>query len=1218
MKRWLSVLLAVLMFVSVLPMGVAADGSVTAPRFYAVADKTELSPGDTFDLTVMLENNSGLVSWMVEVDFDASALEIIGWRQGEAFAGVGDFVFSSYPISAIWYDFLNPNNTDEGSLFTITFLVTEYASAGEYVFRLHCSDYDNFSDENGDTVEVSFSDAAVTVVSCRHEYDYSCDEYCNLCGEWREAEHMYQTTADAAPPCAEHYVKHYVCMDCGYSYSQVMTPRQDHVYDDDNDRECNVCGETRDVHIHEWMEKGSVAPTCTSNGYKMVYCLGCGVMTREILPALGHVYDDDYDPDCNHCGETREVESICVYGVVDNPYLERGDTFTLTVMMENNLGLAGWMVDVEFDASALELIGQSKGDTFQSGNFSFSPIAAQSPANALWYNFVSPTDTADNGVLFTFTFRVKNEAVNGVQPLTLYCSDADNVINLAGNAIPVIFRGAEVWVDGCAHQYDNACDATCNLCGESRPTEGHVYQVTVREPTCEEGGIKVYTCAACGDTYFETTPAFGHAYESVVTEPTCTAPGYTVHTCLNCGNRYVGGETAPLGHAYESVVTAPTCESDGYITHTCQNCGDRYVDGEKAALGHDYQVRVDTLPTCTADGIKTYTCGNCGNSYTEVTSALGHAYGSVVTAPTCGSGGYTTHTCTACGNSYTDSFTPATGEHVFDDPRDPDCNVCGAPQDMSAHNYVASVTVAATCGAAGVMTYRCDHCDHSYTEVIPATGAHTYDNACDGACNVCGFTRIPAAHVYDNACDADCNVCGGVRTPADHVYDNPCDTDCNVCGNLREVGDHVYSSSVITAPTCGAAGVMAYGCVYCGYRYVAAIPATGEHTYDNACDPDCNACGTPREVGDHTYDNACDTDCNACGATRNVAHAYRNPDSPVCANCGAALEAGKTPVIYGVADNSMLTRGDTFTLYVMMENNPGLTGWLIDVAYDEAVLELVDQTRGDAFPGGSFSFGPMLSPTNALWTDFLSGKDFTNNGTLFTLTFAVKADAVFGATMLRLYCRDEDNITNTAWDRVVFAFEDTAVVVQDHTHVYDHDCDVDCNECGFTREVSDHVYASSVKVAPTCTTAGVRLYTCVHCGENYTESIPALGHDYTAVVTAPTCEQNGYTTHTCGNCGESYADSEVAAIGHAYDHDFDADCNHCGAVREIPGVYGDISGDGRVNVRDYALLQRYLNSWDVDVLFPCADLTADGKINILDLALLQQYLNGWDVELGKK
>ena len=1185
MKRWLSVLLAVLMLVSALPIGVSADkfndivfpwgdncshiydddtdldcnlcGKVRDPHFYAVTDKTELSPGDTFDLTVMLEHNSGLVSWMVEVDFDTVALEFVDMRQEEAFAGVGDFSFGEYPVMAMWYDFLSPNNTAEGRLFTLTFRVTEYASAGEYALDLGCSDDENFWDENGDLVKVSFSGAAVTVSGCEH------------------------------------------------------------VYDDDTDAECNLCGEIRDVHIHEWMEKGSVAPTCTANGYKLVYCLGCGEMIRETIPAWGHTYDNGYDADCNRCGYAREVAPIHIYGVVDKTDVERGDTFTLTVMMENNLGLAGWKVDVDFDPSALELIAQNRGDTFRKGSFSFSPLAAQSPANALWYDFISPTDTADNGVLFTFTFRVKNEAVNGALPMTLSCSDMDNIINLEGAAIPVHFDSVAVQVYGCAHQYDNACDDTCNLCGASRPTEGHVYHVTVSEPTCEEDGVKVYTCVGCGDTYFETTPALGHAYQSVVNDPTCESGGYTTYTCTNCGHSYVDGQTAPLGHAYQSAVTDPTCESDGYTTHTCTRCGHSYVDGEKSPLGHDYRIRAHILPTCTEAGSKSYTCSNCGGSYTEVIPALGHAYDSVVTAPTCGNGGYTTHTCTACGNSYTDSRTPATGEHVFDDPRDPDCNLCGAPQDMSAHTYVSSVTVAATCGASGVMTYTCHHCGHSYTESIPATGVHTYDNACDGACNVCGFTRIPADHVYDHACDANCNVCGEIRVPANHVYDNLCDTNCNVCGFTREVGDHVYSSSVITAPTCGAAGVMAYGCVYCGYRFVAAIPATGEHRYDNGCDVHCNACGTPREVGDHLYDNACDGACNECGATRTVAHAYRNPAAPVCANCGTALAVDKKPVIYGVADNALLTRGDTFTLYVMMDNNPGLTGWLIDVAYDEDVLNLVSQTRGDAFADGTFSFGPMQSPTNALWTDFLSGVDYTNNGTLYILTFTVKEDAAFGMTVLQVYCRDQDNITNTAWETVVFDFENTAVVVQDHTHGYDNACDTDCNDCGFTRTVGDHVYASSVKVAPTCTAAGVRLYTCVHCGESYTESIPALGHAYNAVVTAPTCEEKGYTTHTCANCGDWYVDSEVAAIGHAYDHDFDADCNHCGAEREIPGVYGDISGDGRVNVRDYALLQQYLNGWAMEVLFPCADVNNDGKLNIRDLALLQQYLTGWDVTLGK-
>ena len=42
-----------------------------------------------------------------------------------------------------------------------------------------------------------------------------------------------------------------------------------------------------------------------------------------------------------------------------------------------------------------------------------------------------------------------------------------------------------------------------------------------------------------------------------------------------------------------------------------------------------------------------------------------------------------------------------------------------------------------------------------------------------------------------------------------------------------------------------------------------------EHEYDNACDTECNECGTTRTT-EHVYDNARDTDCNICGATRTV------------------------------------------------------------------------------------------------------------------------------------------------------------------------------------------------------------------------------------------------------------------------------------------------------------------------------------------------------------
>ena len=45
-------------------------------------------------------------------------------------------------------------------------------------------------------------------------------------------------------------------------------------------------------------------------------------------------------------------------------------------------------------------------------------------------------------------------------------------------------------------------------------------------------------------------------------------------------------------------------------------------------------------------------------------------------------------------------------------------------------------------------------------------------------------------------------------------------------------------------------------------------------------------------------------------------------------------------------------------------------------------------------------------------------------------------------------------------------------------------------------------------------------------------TIPALGHDYAAVVTEPSCTEGGYTTHTCSRCGDSYVDDLTDALGH--------------------------------------------------------------------------------------
>ncbi len=80
-----------------------------------------------------------------------------------------------------------------------------------------------------------------------------------------------------------------------------------------------------------------------------------------------------------------------------------------------------------------------------------------------------------------------------------------------------------------------------------------------------------------------------------------------------------------------------------------------------------------------------------------------------------------------------------------------------------------------------------------------------------------------------------------------------------------------------------------------------------------------------------------------------------------------------------------------------------------------------------------------------------------------------------------------------------------------------------------------HSYSSKVTKSATCTSTGVRKYTCSKCNASYTESIPATGHSYTSIsLTSPTCTKEGYATYTCGKCGFSYDKIDEPATGHSY------------------------------------------------------------------------------------
>lgn len=94
-----------------------------------------------------------------------------------------------------------------------------------------------------------------------------------------------------------------------------------------------------------------------------------------------------------------------------------------------------------------------------------------------------------------------------------------------------------------------------------------------------------------------------------------------------------------------------------------------------------------------------------------------------------------------------------------------------------------------------------------------------------------------------------------------------------------------------------------------------------------------------------------------------------------------------------------------------------------------------------------------------------------------------------------------------------------------------------CSVCKTTetktidKVVHKHNYSSKITTQPTCTADGIKTYTC-SCGDSYTETIPAIGHNYVSEVVAPTCTTGGYTSHTCSRCGDNYIDNYVDSIEH--------------------------------------------------------------------------------------
>lgn len=172
-------------------------------------------------------------------------------------------------------------------------------------------------------------------------------------------------------------------------------------------------------------------------------------------------------------------------------------------------------------------------------------------------------------------------------------------------------------------------DTYCKDCNEKIadgkviPALGHAWDngVITTAPTCENAGVKTFTCTRCKETKTEAISATGHTPVQIPEKPaTCTEPGHKAGTkCSVCGAVLSGLEEIPAkGHTVVvDPAVEPTCTEPGKTEGKhCSVCNEVIAAQEIIpAIGHKPVIRDAKGATLTEEG---YT----GDTYCSVCNEL--------------------------------------------------------------------------------------------------------------------------------------------------------------------------------------------------------------------------------------------------------------------------------------------------------------------------------------------------------------------------------------------------------------------------------------------------------------------------------------------------------------------------------------------------------------------------------------------------------------------
>ena len=401
------------------------------------------------------------------------------------------------------------------------------------------------------------------------------------------------------------------------------------------------------------------------------------------------------------------------------------------------------------------------------------------------------------------------------------------------------------------------------------------------------------------------------------------------------------------------------------------------------------------------------------------------------------------------------------------------------------HEYTFTIKKPATCTEPGIRLYTCKDNDDSYEEEIPATGhQHTELR------NVKAATCTQEGYTGDTYCK-DCNTklgAGKSIAKKEHTWD---------------------SGKITTAATCNGKGIKTYTCTGCNATRTEEIPSTG-HQHTELRNVKAATCAQEGYTGD----------------------AY-------CKDCNTKLTAGKVlPKTDHTWDSGKITTvatcsGKGIKTYTCTGCNATRTEEIMSTGHQHTELRnaTVATCAQEGYTGDTYckdcntklTSGNVIPKTDHIWD---SGK-VTQNATC-----TAKGIKTFTCTVCKSTRIEEIPATGHVNKITKFAKE-ASCKSEGYTG------DIYCQDCGKLLEEgqvipkADHVWNKGEITTPaTCTTKGIKTYSCASCGTTKTEAIAATGHGATEIRNKKdaTTTSEGYTGDIyCTICNQKISSGKKIA-----------------------------------------------------------------------------------------